>query len=343
MSKKIERLTDEQVAQLPVYRDKWLAIGLSTEPLDLEKAKSAAIKAYKLAGLKPPQRVFHFQSPMSAALGASILKNGVHSKAPVGAQVSAQVWAQVRDQVSAQVGDQVWAQVSAQVWAQVRAQVGAQVRAQVGAQVRAQVRDQVYGPHDAHWLGFFEYFKNEIGIAGCGRLDGLIDLAQHCGWWAPYENAVILQDRPAAIRWDDQQRLHNETGMAVEYRDGFGVYSWHGTRIPGEWLDGKTLTPQIALTHDNVEQRRAACEILTWEVILNELNATTIEKDADPEVGELVEVDIPDIGRERFLRVRCGTGRRFALPVPPEMTTALQANCWTYGIDETEFNPEVRT
>lgn len=73
------------------------------------------------------------------------------------------------------------------------------------------------------------------------------------------------------------------------------------------------------------------------------LNATTIEKDADPEVGELVEVDIPDIGRERFLRVRCGTGRRFALPVPPEMTTALQANCWTYGIDETEFNPEVRT
>ena len=170
-----------------------------------------------------------------------------------------------------------------------------------------------------------------------------MELSRHCGWWAPYEHAAILQDRPCEIHFDDQRRLHNENGMAVKYRDGFGVHSWHGTRIPGEWLDKKTLTPKIALTHENVEQRRAACEILGWDTILDQLNAVSIDKNRDPQIGELVEVDIPDIGRERFLRVTCGTGRRFALPVPPHMTTALESNAWTYGLDGIELQPEVRT
>ena len=59
---------------------------------------------------------------------------------------------------------------------------------------------------------------------------------------------------------------------------------------------------------------------------------SSIDKDDDPMVGELVEVTIPEIGKERFLRVVCGTGRKFALPVPPNMKTALEANAWTYNI-----------
>jgi len=35
----IDKLTDEQKALLPVWRDKWIAIGLSCEPLDLPNAK----------------------------------------------------------------------------------------------------------------------------------------------------------------------------------------------------------------------------------------------------------------------------------------------------------------
>jgi hypothetical protein len=54
-------------------------------------------------------------------------------------------------------------------------------------------------------------------------------------------------------------------------------------------------------------------------------------------------VDIPDIGREHYLRVKCGTGRGFAIPVPPECKTALEANAWTYGLESYEYRPEVRT
>ena len=139
-------------------------------------------------------------------------------------------------------------------------------------------------------------------------------------------------DRPKFIKRDENGQLHSETGHAIEWRDGWGLSAWHGTSFPSEWINSPP-SPQDALKWDNLEQRRVACEIIGWDNILNQLKAKTIDKDPDPQIGELVEVNIPDIGKEKFLRVVCGTGRRFALPVPPEMTTALQSNAWTYGLD----------
>ena len=42
----IEKLTAEQTAQIAIYRDKWIDVGLSCEPMNFEAAKSAMIKAY---------------------------------------------------------------------------------------------------------------------------------------------------------------------------------------------------------------------------------------------------------------------------------------------------------
>ena len=115
--------------------------------------------------------------------------------------------------------------------------------------------------------------------------------------------------------------------------------------IPAEWIEKKAkLTPKIALSWENIEQRRCACEILGWAKILRELNSKVIDSDEDPMIGTLLEVNIPDIGREKFLQVLCGTGRTFAIPVPPNCKTALEANAWTFGVEpETLRDLEVRT
>jgi len=171
-------------------------------------------------------------------------------------------------------------------------------------------------------------------------------ISQSCGWWYPFNDFCIITDRPSVIARDEEGRLHSETGPALSYRDGSKYYSWRGLAVPSEWIESpEQLTASTALTWKNIEQRRAGCEILGWDKILTELNARTINIDGDPEIGELVEVEIPDIGKERFLRVLCGTGRSFALPVPPGMTTALQANAWTFGHDNPDdfLPPEVRT
>jgi hypothetical protein len=81
-----------------------------------------------------------------------------------------------------------------------------------------------------------------------------------------------------------------------------------------------------------------------WDKIFKDLKARTINKDKDPEIGELIRVTLDYERRdEMYLRVRCGTGRDFVLPVPLEMSTARQANAWTWGLEPRDYNPEVRT
>ena len=205
------------------------------------------------------------------------------------------------------------------------------------------------GQHAAYWIAYYTFAAKigvNFGADNLRLLEMWAKLAESACWWQPFDGLCLISDRPRVVSFDAERRLHCETGPAVAFSDGWGVHAWHGTRIPAEWIEDKpSLTAKIALTWPNIEQRRIACEILGWHAILADLQAKTIERDDDPTIGELVEVTIPDVGRERFLRVRCGTGREFALPVPPTMKTALQANAWTFGIDDAAkfVKPEVRT
>ena len=169
------------------------------------------------------------------------------------------------------------------------------------------------------------------------------DVCRSAGWYWPNRYFIMVCERPAFIKMEGG-RLHCADGPCMDYGPTFQLFAWRGTAVPASWImDRAVLTPKIALTWRNVEQRRAACEILGWHKILADLNATTIDID-DADIGTLVEVNLPDSGPERFLRVRCGTGREFALPVPREMRTALEAQSWTWGLTPKQFNrPEVRT
>jgi hypothetical protein len=198
------------------------------------------------------------------------------------------------------------------------------------------------GSLNAGIISYYAFFKEQCKLENMEDIDGLTDITHQCGWVNMFDTHVYISERPTVIRFDDRELLHCEDGPAIAYEDGFEIYSWHGQRVPGKWIN-EGLTAKDALTCENLEQRRAACEILGWPHILNELDAEVLHEDGDPEIGTLVAVEIPDIGREHFLRVQCGTGREFAIPVPPTCKTALEANAWTYGVEPYEYKPEVRT
>ena len=299
---KIAKLTPAQEAQLDVYRDKWLTIGLSTERTDFEAAKVAVAKAYEAAGLKAPGRYLYAKSPRDAI---EVLKK----YEPLDPKDSYENATNKK------------------------------------AKVSEYINSMSYGSHDAGWLSFYEFFRDEVNLDCCKPLDGLIALAKVSGWVAMYDEVAVIQNRPGAIHFDEEKRLHCETGPAIEYHDGYGVYSWHGTRIPGEWIENRaTLDVSLALTWENTEQRRCLCEIIGWVNVLERLDSVVIDEDADPMVGTLLEATLPKIGKEKFLKVLCGTGRTFAIPVPPEMKTALEANAWTFDIDPDFLRQlEVRT
>jgi len=181
-------------------------------------------------------------------------------------------------------------------------------------------------------LSFFRYVANldldyatwdfyeKAAIAGGPRFS-------HADFW-------ICSDFPTVLKVDERNLPHSANGPAVAWTDGWELFYWRGTRVPKAWIVAPaTVDPSLALTHPNAEQRRCLSEILGWDKVLAKLNPVTIDKDPDPLIGELIEVELMG-NRERFIRVQCGTGRTFALPVPPEMKTALQANAWTQGLDE---------
>jgi hypothetical protein len=202
-----------------------------------------------------------------------------------------------------------------------------------------------YGAHDVHWVAYYSFFNDHFGI--CPEIEDMSDVVQNCSWvyYSEVEKNIYISDAPREIHMDDQGRLHNEFGPSVLYSDGFSVYSWHGNRVPKSWImDKDSLGPDEFLKHSNIELRRVAAEIVGWAAVLNSMDYVVIDEDGDPEIGSLLEVDIPEIGKEKFLKVMCGTKREFAIPVPPEAKTALEAQAMLFGLTVEEFQiPEIRT
>lgn len=159
------------------------------------------------------------------------------------------------------------------------------------------------------------------------------------GFYINFGNFAIGVCLPK-VHQDNQNRIHCESGPAITWGKS-KRYFWHGVEVPEDWIEHKDkVKPSLGLTHRNIEQRRALCEILGWDKVLKAAKCRTISED---EMGELLEVDLPDAPGSKFVRVNCPTGRTFCLPVPQEMTTAHQAVAWTYNLDITNYEPEVRT
>ena len=308
---KITGLTQEQKNQFGPWVKKWVEIGLSTEPADFDRAENAALKAYTMAGLQRPMVVLRFGSPYAATVGGGV------------------------------------------AWTMLHRLFGAQVRAQVGDQVGEIVREGLDNDGiSALWCSFTAFatfFRDQCGWGDTKILEKLKineDLVSSVGWTWWNKSILALSDRPKSIRRDDRGSLHFANGPSIEYRDGWALYHWHGQAIPEEWITKPGfLTAKIALEQENMDLRAAACEMLGWDKIIDELGGKTIDKDEDEYVGELLSVDLPDSPSTLFLRARCGTGRMVVISVVNKnCTTALEANLGSYGLPiDRAYLPEART
>ena len=330
--KKIMKLTPEQESRFPEFVRKWIGIGLSTAPADRPRAEKAIAGLYKLANLKEP-RVIWLPCPISAAL-------------------SAVCYAKIIQRRLIDDGELAASAVDKSVYSAVRTAVRTAVYSAVDTAVRTAVDTAVYSAGRAFFGGslynvgycsWADYF-NEVCAVAIDR--NFLEMTESCGFYWTLDGICFASERPSEINLDNEGRLHSEAGMSIRYAGtGWGLFHWHGTQVPGEWItDRAKLTPTVALKQENVELRRAACEILGWANVLRDLQAKTIDADNDPEIGELVEVKLPDLAvKAKFLRVRCGTGREFAIGIPPHITKALDAQAWVIGLEPKDFTrPEVR-
>lgn len=125
---------------------------------------------------------------------------------------------------------------------------------------------------------------------------------------------------------DDEKRIHKGNGPAIIWGND-KQYWWHGVRVEEDWImNPDSIDPVKCINHENIEQRRALCEIVGWDKVLQGLNPVVLDVDDDPQIGTLLQADIPDHGSQKFLRVlEESTGRQFAILAPDEVETALEA------------------
>lgn len=350
MPERLEQLTPEQEASLKPFAERAIADLLSTEPVGDTRDLVDAV--YRAGGLEPPRRLLTAASPLGGCLLAGLLKY----KSTVD-QVRAQVWEQVRDQVGEQVAEQVRDQFGEQVWAQVRDQVrdqvgeqvreqvraqfadqvGEQVWEQVGEQVWAQVADQVWtdlrcGVFDAGWVQFYEWFNEHYAT---NKLAAYAALSRSCHGAMFYKDVCIIIDRPLAYSFNEDGELHNESGPAIEYRDGWKVYAINGVRLPGDIIESpESITVERIKAEGNAEIKRIMRERYGDARYLQDIGATVVDMDAVPVDGHnpadsrsISRALMQDDEGARFLVGSDGsTSRVYVMRVPPTAQTCAEAH-----------------
>jgi hypothetical protein len=190
-----------------------------------------------------------------------------------------------------------------------------------------ELSDQIYGSHDASWLSFYDFFIIECGES-IPEIEGLIELSKVCGWWAPYSENVIFQDRHEFIHLDDQDRLHNESGPAVQYRDGFKIWAIEGHKVDEQLVMApETQTIEQIDGESNGDIRAIRIERFGWPNYLAATNSLVVDR-RDNDIEGTKEALYKSPRGDMRLVVSCPTGRVFCLGVPTEITSCEAAQKW---------------
>lgn len=94
------------------------------------------------------------------------------------------------------------------------------------------------------------------------------------------KNFFLVCDRPTKLHFDNQNRLHAEGKPAIQFADGYSLYSHHGVTLPEEYgkIHPHAWEPQYLLSENNAELRRVLIQGIGYDRIASELQA--IELDA---------------------------------------------------------------
>ncbi|ADJ49785.1 hypothetical protein AMES_7960 [Amycolatopsis mediterranei S699] len=293
----------------------WLNHAFSTYSANRPAAEDAITRLYALLGEPPPRFVWAL-SP-NAAVPPSV------SVEPVEARLATRVAALRRR----------WGDISLEARQAVKESVAGLIRSAIPRSLGL----HWYGQQDAYWV---------TPDSGDPELELWATLVRSCGWWWPRDGLCVVAERPLVLHTDDEHRLHDASGPAVVYPDGWSVHAWHGTRVPS-WVIEDPTADRINREF-NVEVRRCAVEHLGWTAYIEQAGLRILSRAPDPgNPGcELQLYDLPSQkwhAPSRLLLAvngsveRDGTRRRYGLRVPAEYDHPLDAAGWSYGLTGAQY------
>jgi hypothetical protein len=207
-----------------------------------------------------------------------------------------------------------------------------------------------YEPEDSRHLGWWQ------------------DIAESANWWFPYEGFCFVSERPIRCAIDEQRRLHHKSLAAMEFKDGWKVYAYHGVTVPSTVIESpETITAAQIRNEENAEVRRCMMERMGWERFCAEAGMKVLHEDTlmsnfptipvselvtesarlitsyrpGKETAELLEAEGMRDYEDRPLRfVRLtdpSTDKQYAIRVLHSHNRCYEAVGWTFGKTEEEY------
>lgn len=259
----IEKLTPEQEDQLPVYRDKWLKVGLCTEPIDQAAAVDIVNRLCTvLLEKSKPERIFFEKSPYHAWLRTARL--GV-----------------IEDAMAADPG-------------LTYEQAEKQVRDKQEKAVEENIRNFIWSPLDGHMsAGFCSFYD---------YCEAVLKIDHKCIQWPVYrdhtqlgpvyclDKFAVVSDRPREIHMTKENVLHRDGGPAIYYSDDFQVWALNGVRVPKTVAEtkGEDMSREWLETHflkeENAEVRREIVRKIGAALLCTRLGAEVVDRQGEYEV-----------------------------------------------------------
>jgi hypothetical protein len=309
----LTKLTTHQEAQLEVYRDNSMAIGLKTgETTNKARVREIVNEYYKFTG-KECQHLFFVKGPLAAEqLYAVICAEGEFVKNFKGSD---------EEFTSAALG---MFDASRHKFKDAKSSVA------------------FYGSHETYWLQYYEYFRKECNIKydadADAKLSLNIEFSKNAGWLHTFNNFAIVADRPTSVVMENNV-LSNTEGPAIAYADGLKIYVVGGHIVP-EWIimNPEKITLDIIKKESNSETKRIMIDRYGTSKYLFETAAKIIDMDQLNLEGSSPRALVEDQDGERWLIGTDGsTGRVYHMPAEKIHQTCADAHKAMCGFDETKL------
>jgi len=139
------------------------------------------------------------------------------------------------------------------------------------------------GNHWSAWSAFLTFFRYVAKLdLDYSKFDAFEYLSEHSGPRIMHEKFCMISDRPELLLVDAQNRPHCDNGPFCRWRDGTGLFSIHGVRVP-EFVvtNPENITVKDIAEEKNAEVRRIMIQRYRGGVIayMNDSCANMVKKD----------------------------------------------------------------
>lgn len=192
-----------------------------------------------------------------------------------------------------------------------------------------------WGQQDYYWISYYRFAEKNLGVKYSSENSALLGLwetlAESAHWFWTYDTICVVSRKPIKLTVDSRGRLHNDTGSAIEYLDGYAQYYLHGVSVPKELAEIKKsdMNPADLATYKNAEVRMQFIKKLGVERLKKQGKIIDFHG-----VYQLIDMHslFEDVPYAPYLfMINPSTGETHAEGVDPECRTVTQAINWRAG------------